>query len=303
MANGTSDTTNGNTPTTPGAHHIEIKDADAVQAGLAGGFNWIEDNAKIFVALIVCAILGGLGYVGVQYVGRRQEAQAQDAYYKVESSFMKKREEFERSKYKAFMPAEQTKDMPAAAAATGDLGKDYGSLITDLEKVATEHAGTAAGGQAAILVAETYLTYKQPEKAIELAQLPANKLSKDHTIGQLGRVIWGNALAAKGDCAAAVTVWQPLLNLKDASFLQSDVAVRSGLCFEQLGQTDNAMEMYRKASAASPDAAAATTAKGLLRALEFKGATTTASAAASAAAPTTPETAPVTAPVAAEKAK
>ncbi|RYZ70401.1 MAG: hypothetical protein EOP05_13345 [Proteobacteria bacterium] len=86
---------------TPGAHHIEIKDADAVQAGLAGGFNWIEENAKLFIALIVCAILGGLAYVGVQYVGRRQEAQAQDAYYKVESAFMKKREEFERAKYKA----------------------------------------------------------------------------------------------------------------------------------------------------------------------------------------------------------
>ncbi len=241
MSTGTTDTSG--TPGTSGSHHIEIKDADAVQSGLASGFNWIEDNAKLFVALIVLAVLGGIAYAGVQFVNRRQETQAQEAYYKAEASFMKKKEEFERAKFKDFMPAEQAKSQPAATAATGDIAKDYGSDLAALEAVAKEHAGTAAGAQAAILAGETYLSYKQPDKAIELAQIPATKLSSSHTLAQLSRVLWGNALAAKGDCQTAVTTWQPLLTDSNANHLKADVSLRSGLCFEQMARQDSSHEL------------------------------------------------------------
>lgn len=287
MATGsTSDsTTPTGTPVTPGSHHIEIKDADAVQSGLANSFNWIEDNAKIFVALIVLAIIGGVAFASLQFVNRRQETQAQDAYYKAEAPFMKKKEEFERAKFKNFMPSEQAAAQPAAVAASGDIAKDYGTDIAELEKVAKDHAGTAAGAQAAILAAETYLSYKQPDKAVEIAQIPANKLSSSHTLAQLSRVVWGNALAAKGDCQAAVGVWQPLLAESKAAHLKGDLSLRSGVCFENIGQTERAMELYRQASTTAPESSAATTAKGLLRALELKGPVTASASAASASAP------------------
>lgn len=278
MSTGTTDTSG--TPVTPGSHHIEIKNADSVQSGLASGFNWVEDNAKLFVVLIIIAVLGGIAYASLQYVNRRQETQAQEAYYKAEAPFMKKKEEFERAKFKDFMPAEQAKAQPAAVAASGDLAKDYGSDLQGLETVAKEHAGTSAGAQAAILAGETYLTYKQPDKAIELAQIPATKLSASHTLGQLSRVLWGNALAAKGDCQTAISTWQPLLSESSAQHLKADISLRSGLCLEQMGQSERAMELYRQASTAAPESAAAGTAKGLLRALELKGPVTAAAPAA-----------------------
>ena len=112
--------------------------------------------------------------------------------------------------------------------------------------------------------------YKQPEKASEFAQMAATKLPKDHTLGLLATVLWGNALAAKDDCQGALGAWQKVLDSKSASFLQSDVSVRSGVCFEKLGQNDRAAEMYRKAAGATGESASSTTAKGLLRALEMK---------------------------------
>lgn len=248
-------------------HLVEVKDADKVQAQLVGGFNWLEDNSKIVVALIAVAILGGLAYAAVTFVGNRQEKNAQVEYYKVEAPFMKKREAFEKAKFKAFMPAAQADDKTPSEAATGDLAKDYGGLLTGLESTAKEYAGTTAGGQAAILAAQTYLEYKQPEKAVEYAQLAAEKMSKTSTIATLGRVLWGNALSAKGDCQAALGAWQPILDNEATSYLHGDVAVRSGVCLEQLGQNDRAMEMYRKASATT-ESASSSTAKGLLRALE-----------------------------------
>lgn len=284
MAAGTTDTSNSQTGES-GSHHIEIKNPDAFQSGVAGGFNWVEDNSKLVVALIVVAILGGIGYVGFQFVAKRQEMQAQDAFYAAEAPFTKKREAFERSKYRAFMPADQLPpETEKDVAATGDLAKDYGTTLEALEKVAKDFPGTSAGAQAALLAGETYLSYKQPDKTVELGQLAATKLSSGHTLADLGRMMWGNALATKGDCTGAVGVWQPLLDQNKAAYLQSDVALRSGLCFEQMGQLDRAKELYQKATAAQPESGAATTAKGLLRAIELKSPTASAAPTAEAAA-------------------
>ena len=181
---------------------------------------------------------------------------------------MKKREAFEKSKFKAFMPADQVDKGPSEVA-TGDIAKDYGPLITGLESTAREYAGTAAGGQAAILVAQTYLQYKNPDKAAEYAQLSALKLPKDHTLAVLGRILWGTAIATKGDCQTALTIWQPVLDVPSASYLAADINLRSGVCLEKLGQNDRAAEAYRKASVGG-ESPSAQSAKGLLRALELK---------------------------------
>lgn len=271
MANSYPDASNPNSNQTPGeSHRIEVRNADPLQAGLAGGLNWVEENAKLVAALVVIAILGGIGYIGLQLVGKRQERQAQEAYFAAEAKYAKIKEGFERAKFKAFLPPEQQASQPDAQAASGDLSKDYGTVVADLEKVAKDYAGTTASAQAALLAADTYLQYKQADKALELAQIPAQKLSKDHTLHHLGSVMWGNALAAKEDCQGAISQWQQVLEQPKATYLHADVSLRAGLCLEKMGQNDRAAEMYRKASSVAPESGAAQTAKGLLRALEMK---------------------------------
>lgn len=274
MAKGTTpDATPQSAPADNSLPRIDIKNADQFQSTVASGLNWMEDNAKVVVALIVIAILASIGYAGLQWVGRRNERQAQEAYYAAESKYTKLKEGFDRAKFKAFMPPTQEND-PAVkeTPATGDLAKDYGAVIGELEKVAKDHAGTAAGAQAGLLAADTYVSYDQPDKAIEVVQLAANKLKTNQTLQQLSVMMWGNALATKGDCEAALTRWQDVLKNEQAQFLHPDASLRSGLCLEKLGRADAAMEMYRKASAAS-ESAAGSTARGFLRALEVKGAT------------------------------
>jgi hypothetical protein len=116
------------------------------------------------------------------------------------------------------------------------------------------------------------MDYKNPDKAIEFAQIPATKLSNDHTLSHLGRILWGSALSVKGDCQQALSVWQPLLDNKAASFLTADVNLRMGTCLEKLGQNDRAAEAYRNA-AKGGDSPTAQSAKSLLRSLELKTAT------------------------------
>lgn len=279
MATGPSNTSNPTgTPNTKSAsrpahgeppvqHTVEIKDADVFQSRMQSGFNWVEDNSKLFIAVLAILVIIGIAYAAVTGLRRHQERVAQDEFYKVEAPFLKKRDAFEKTKFKAFMPKD-AEDKTPGEVATGDLGKDYGALLTGVESTAKTYAGTAAGSQAAILVAQTYLDYKNPDKAIEYAQIPAKSLPAGHTLAELSRVLWGNALATKGDCQQALDVWQKVLNEKNAAYLASDVNLRMGVCLEKLGQNDRAAEAYRAASKA--DSPSAQSAKGLLRALELK---------------------------------
>lgn len=267
------------------AEQVAIKDPDAVQKGIIDVWGWVEDNAKVIAALVVLLVLAGIAHVAFNAYWDRQERKAQGEYFAAESKYAKLKEGFDRAKFKGLVPTPKTATPEKAEAATGDLAKDYGSVLPELEKVAKDRDGTTAGAQAAILVAETYLEYKQADKAAEYAQLPAKSLAKSNVLAPLSQVLLGNAHAAKPDCAAAVKVWQDVLDNKNAAFLHGEVGLRSGICFENMNQPDKAAEMYRKVTVDDAQSASATTAKGLLRALEVRGGSTAAPAAAAAAQP------------------
>jgi hypothetical protein len=256
----------------------QVKNPDAVQKQILGGWHWVENNAGIVFGLAGLLLLGGIIWVVMNWMGDRKEAKAQEAYYAVESKFMKIKDGFDRAKYSALMPGLAGQTKAEDKAASGDLTKDYGALMTDLEKVARDHAGTAAGAQAAILAADTYLAYNQATKASELAQIPAKNMKAQTLPGSLARVVWGSSLAAENKCGEAVKVWQEVLDAKNMAYLHGDVSLRSGLCFESLNEPEKAKEMYRKVSAESADTAVSARAKGLLRALEQKAKTPPAAA-------------------------
>lgn len=254
------------------AEQVQIKDPDALQKGIIDIWGWVEDHAKILAAVLVLLVIAGLAHVAFHSYWDRQERKAQAEYFAAESKFAKIKEGFDRAKYKGLIPPSKTNPEKADTPATGDLAKDYGSVLPELEKVARERSGTAAGAQAAILVGETYLEYKQADKAAEFAEMPVKALSKSNVLNPLGRVLWGNALAAKNDCAGAVKVWQDVLDDKNTAFLHGEVGLRSGICYESMNQPEKATEMYRKVTLEDAQSASATTAKGLLRALEVRGA-------------------------------
>ncbi len=255
------------------ADQIPVKDPDAVQKGIIDFWGWVEDNAKWIAVLGVIGVIAGIAHVVFHSIWDRQERKAQEAYYAVESNYTKIKEGFDRAKLRALMPSAPAPKPgePSDQPATGDLTKDYGTVVSDLEKLARDHHGTTAGAQAALLAGQTYLQYKQPDKAIELAEMPVKALGNKHLLASLSRVLWGSALATKGDCAGAVKVWQEILDNKSANFLHGEAGLRSGLCYESMNQNDKAAEMYRKVTTENAQSASASTAKGLLRALEVRG--------------------------------
>lgn len=250
---------------------LNIREPDSFQEAILGFWKFVEHNAGAFASVIVLALVAAAAYGIWNWFGARQERAAQRDYYKVEASYTKIKEGFDRAKYKSLMPPTAAKDEKPSQPATGDLAKDYGTVPADLEKIARENAGTSAGAQAAILAADLYMTYKQPEKAISVAETAAKGMGKNTVLGGLSKMIWGSALAQKGACQDAVQVWQQVIDTSSASFLHADASLRAGLCYESLNQPDKARALYQKVTA--DESTAAQTAKGLLRALDMKSAT------------------------------
>ncbi len=255
-----------------GATPLEIRDPDGFQETVLSGWHWVEKHAVTVGGVILVGLLVLTGFTVKNWLNSRGERKAQEAYYAAEHKFSKVKEGFDRAKMRALMPAAATKDEKTPdVPATGDLEKDYGAVLPELEKVAQTHAGTSAGTQAAIVLAETYMSYSKPEKAVAITEQAAKGLKVTSLLGALVRVQWGSALAAKGDCKEAVGVWGQVLGNASSKFLHADVSLRSGVCFEQLNDFQKAKEMYQKAAAeAGPESSISSTAKGLERALDLK---------------------------------
>jgi tetratricopeptide (TPR) repeat protein len=253
-----------------GAPPLPVHNPDQIQKTLLDGVSWVQRNMKVLVAVGVVFVIAAVAHIVAHSFWDYQERKAQEAYYAAESKFTKLKEGFDRAKLQAMMPAGMGQSQATDKPATGNLEADFGALITEFEKVAREQAGTAAGAQAAIVAAETYLEYNQPEKAAEVAGIAVQKLNKKHLLNHLARIQLGSALAAKGDCQGAVTEWEKVLSNKQAAFLHAEAGLRSGMCFESMNQPEKAAEMYRKVTADNADSTAAGTAKGLLRAIEVK---------------------------------
>ena len=250
---------------------VDIRNPDALQEQMLGFWSWIEKNSHVVVIALELAVVGALGTSVWNWWTARMEKKVQESFYTVEAKYTKIKEGFDRAKFKAMMPAMvQKDDKTNDPAATGDLAKDYGSIPGDLEKIAREHAGTAAGAQAAILGADLYLAHQQADKAIELAQIPAKSMGDKYMLANLAKILWGSALANKGNCSEAVQIWKQVIDNGAMTFLHADASLRSGLCYEALNDTAKAREMYQKVTAQGDDSTAAATAKGLLRALDMK---------------------------------
>ena len=256
-------------------HEIEnaVKDPDQVQSLLARLGDQIAEHIVPILAFLGLGAVVWLGFIGWGKWMDAQEAKAQEAYYAVESRYTKIREGFDKAKYQAMMPLLKKDDKDKkdeAKPATGDLQKDYGDVLVEMQKIVTAFPKSAASAEAAITLADVYLEYKQPDKAVEALQAPAKELPDNMMIGALVKVMLGKALADKGDCGQAIEAWKKVTDNKKYSFLHGDLALKTGICYEILNQPDMAKASYQKASQEHAGTMAGQTAKSLLRALEMR---------------------------------
>ena len=238
---------------------------DFLQESALGFIEALAKHKAIVGGVFLLGILGFVGWTAMDAVRSRSELKAQNALFAIEKQYSEKKEQFDQARFAEL--AGQKQD--GLTKSSGDLTKDYGTLIDDLEAFAKGHSNTAAGAQAAMMAAETRIAYNQADRASEALEAVAKGTKTSTLVGALTRMAAGNTLAAAGKCDQAIKAWEEILATKAATFLHGEAALRSGLCLEKSGDKAKATEMYRKASADSERSSTAQTAKALLRAIEM----------------------------------
>lgn len=233
---------------------------------------WLQSNSKLVAGIFVVVIIAGAVWAGMSSYNLKQEKHLQSEFSSLDFAVQKQKETFERGKNPP-PPPQKNEDgtIPAplpSAVATGDLAKDYGSSITNLESFLGKHPGSPAGAMAGLRLANLYTEYKKPEESLKALQTVT--YSKG-LLGSLVKMELGTQMANLGKCKEANQVWGALASTAADDFLKGEVKLKQGLCAESQGELAQAEQHYREAIDIGPESETGRAAQKYLRLLKFKG--------------------------------
>ncbi len=267
---------NGPTKITTKITKDDLKKPDAFLHTMETSVSFLEKYKILLGVTLGLLIVGTVVRLTFDHFQERTELKGADALYSVEAGFLKAREGFERAKMEAMAPTPPKSDEKPEdkkepnVPATGDLEKDYGASVAGLEQVVKDHPNTGGGAQAALLLAEVYLEYKQPEKALPPLEKVESHLNKSGMLYGLVHMMHGTILATVNNCASAVQKWEAVVGNEASKHLHPDALLKSGICYESMKQNDKAMAAYQRLMSEYVDSTAAQTAKTLLRVLNLQ---------------------------------
>ncbi len=283
----------------------EAKTPDALLARLQNMFRYSRQHSLLilgaFGALIAVTIVLGL----IHFLHERSELSLQEKYFSFEKAYLDKKEKFEEVDQK-LTKAEKEKNAPSSPPgtdkskkedktkvgakndtadkakeieklkiekSTGDLEKDYGKIVSDLQGFIKENPKSKAAQMAALNLFEIFVKYNKPENSAEVYSSFAGSVTPKEIIGGLVINQYASILANRNECAKAIDLWKSIVSTATASVLHNEVRLRMGLCYEALGQNKSAEEMYTEVTkkvSSEKDSAGHKEAEKYLRLLKFK---------------------------------
>ena len=234
----------------------ELRKRDQVMEALRKAFDWSLKNVKAIFAVLIVFVVAGLGYSLTSHFKQEAEVEVQEKYFKLEEQVVDKKQKFaEATRLLEAAKTDKKAPAPASAPATGDLEKDYGQLVTDLEGLVKEASSFAGGQMAALLLSDLYMEHSAPEKALAVVDMVESHAKKDGLLTALIYTQKGNALAEMDKCTEAITAWTKITGNKALQFAHNEAKLRMALCHESLGQTEQAESLYSEVAQGSTDEA------------------------------------------------
>ncbi|WP_413578748.1 tetratricopeptide repeat protein [Bdellovibrio sp. HCB290] len=257
----------------------DLKNPDQVTKTLREGFVWTTTHSKIVITAVFAFIVIGAGVSLMNYFSSKKETETQGKYFSLEKAYTEKKRGFDEA-LRAEVTAAAAKDKKTAPVVdpskkpTGDVQKDYGTVITGFESLLNDSPKTTAGQMAALNLSDIYLSYKMHDQALaSLNKVEAGLNKSDLTSG----LVWmqmGNVLADKGDCKSAIAKWDVIVSSKSFSYAHDEAKLRQGLCYESLNDAAKAEQLYtevaKNADSQTADSASTREAAKYLRLLKAK---------------------------------
>jgi predicted negative regulator of RcsB-dependent stress response len=196
----------------------------------------IEKQWKLILSAFATILVLGAVLVFVSYKGTQKEKAAQESYFAVEKKLIDLKSK------KAAPPAKDQKTEVV----------DFSQVKTELEKVMNGYPGTIACQMAGLHLAHLLLEEKNFDLALSTLQKVENK--DKGLVNTLVQQQMGQLLADKEKCQDAITIWQKIVDRKEASFIHNETKIQQALCYTKLNNLVKAEEILTKLANLPPSA-------------------------------------------------
>lgn len=234
----------------------ELSKQDDFQRKLTLTFDWIVANKVIIILLVGVIVLSGLGYVVYGQVKQGAQLKIQDQYYVIEKDYLKIKTDFDEAERQAQQDASKAADKNKKDAkkeepkpepkkqASGDLDKDYGTVLPRFVDLHTANPKLVPGKVAALVLADLYWEYKKfdsAEKVLEKSLESSPKSLVDYMILKK----WSATQLSLGKFDQVIKKNQEALGSSKYPFMNSYLKLQTGLAHEGLKQWDQAEAQYK----------------------------------------------------------
>lgn len=226
----------------------------------------LEKNWKMIVgvSLVVVVSIGAQMLLAMRSV--QKEKVAQESYFLVEKKL---------TDYKAKKDAPPTakdKDKNSVDTSAADLQ----AVKDGFTKVIADYPKSIAAQMAGLHLAALFVEEKKFDQALVILQ--GVQTDGKGLVNTLVQQQIGQLMADKQNCKEAVSVWQKIIDRKEAEFLHNDVKLQQALCYSQMNDYQKAEEILTNlANTSNPDmgnSSVAKEAEKYLRLIQFKKAGT-----------------------------
>jgi predicted negative regulator of RcsB-dependent stress response len=220
-------------------------------SGAGNLIDWLKDNVRTLVAVVVVLTVGGLGFSLYQGNREKKAAEARDALYVATKALQTKIGEIEKTPEEKPIPGK--KKAPAAPVAPSVRAKltEIAAEKEAVLKVAEKHPGTRAAFESLLSVADLELdrgdaesAAKHYEAAVRAAQSP---FDRDHA-----KLSLGYALEATGKKAEALTAWTQVADSGVEGTLAAEALISQARVQVALGKKAEAQKALERALTVAP---------------------------------------------------
>lgn len=236
----------------------------------------LAENIKPILIVVGLALVIGVGLVVKRQLDLAAERAAQADIYQIEREIEEIQRQVEEKR--AAEEAERlekitekaSNEKPKPSEIKVDYEKDIAPLATQLEGVIRQYEGTRSAAVAKVNLAAIYLQHERYELAKNLLDPLIGVLDADSSLYGLARMQLASALSYLDQVDKSVTLLKEVLGRMELDYLHAEALLKMGILYQQMGDYDQARDMYRRAETEFGNTESGKSAKNYLRLLNLK---------------------------------
>lgn len=237
----------------------ELKGQDAFLTASARALDFVEHHGKVFFAVIIVVILGGIAYAAAGYLGARKERLAAEAIYPSEAELKKVQG-----------PTSDPMSMAPRPQIVDDYNGKVAPLVAKVEAQIQAHSDTKTAIVSAMNLSYFLVQQKRFAEAMKVLDIPKASAADSDLLLGLWDMHRGMVYLENRETEKALAIYQSVVKLDRLKLFHSEALLKIGYCHELTGDLTKARESYEKVEREFPNTEAAQSAQQSMRVMQLK---------------------------------